>query len=104
MDETFSSIAWSLTERHHRLGGRSMNAAPARVTKQGQQLGPDRSQVLCGLGSGRSRRALLAQPREVGRKPLVLGREARERDRQPVILGPNQGVLTGKALGLSREG
>src|SRR4051794_15260925 len=34
------------------LGGRSMNAAPARVIQQGQQLGSDRSEVLRGLGSG----------------------------------------------------
>jgi len=55
-----------------------MNAAPARVIQQGQQLGSDRAQVLWRLGSGRSRRALLAEPREVGCKPLVLGREARD--------------------------
>src|SRR6185436_3878459 len=86
------------------LGGRSMNAAPARVTKQGQQLGSDRCQVLRRLGSGRSRRKLLTHPRKVGRKPLVLSREARDHDRQPVALGPNQGVLAGKPLVLSREG
>src|SRR4051794_6454690 len=103
MDETVSTSAWPLTEGHHWFGAMSMNAAPACVIQQGQQLGSDRAQVLRGLGSGRSRRALLAQPREVGRKPLVLSREVRERDRQPVVLGPNQGVLAGKPLGLGRE-
>ena len=53
-------MARPLIEMHYRLGGRSMNAAPARVIQQGQQLGSDRAQVLWGLGSGRSRRALLA--------------------------------------------
>src|SRR5215217_5768211 len=81
-----------------------MKAAPTRLIKQGQQLSSDRFHVLARFGTGRSRRELRAQPREVGRKPLVLGVKAGDLDRQPVVLGTNQRVLTCEPAILSREG